>query len=224
MSTIHKDIKDAIIRSQHCQRNWDLDQKIPQEDLDLILYSVTECPSKQNVAHYKVHVITNRDIIEKIHDNTAGFTARDPRGPGIIQQTNSQTLANLLLVFEECSIEETAMNNPTANNETLAVANSGSSTDTEQHIRILTKDRQMAVGVAAGYANMVATMLGYATGCCACFDTHAINEILELENNVLLMMGIGFKNAELNRRVHHLDSEFVFPTKPKQPISVTFIE
>jgi hypothetical protein len=34
------------------------------------------------------------------------------------------------------------------------------------------------------------------------------------------MMGIGFKNPELNRRVHHADHSFVFPTKAKQSIQV----
>jgi len=32
------DIKKAVIRSQHCQRNFDLDKQIPQEDLDLLIY------------------------------------------------------------------------------------------------------------------------------------------------------------------------------------------
>ena len=32
-----KDIFKAIHRSQHCQRNWDLEQSIPEQDIDLIL-------------------------------------------------------------------------------------------------------------------------------------------------------------------------------------------
>ena len=38
----HKQIQKAVIRSQHCQRNWDLSKQIPQEDLDLIDEDVSE--------------------------------------------------------------------------------------------------------------------------------------------------------------------------------------
>ena len=64
----HTEVKKAIIRSQHCQRNWDLQKQIPQDDIDLIVHSVTNCPSKQNISFYKVHVITNRQFIENIHE------------------------------------------------------------------------------------------------------------------------------------------------------------
>ena len=58
-------ISKAIIRSQHCQRNWDLSKSIPKEDLDLLVTAATECPSKQNVAFYKAYFITNRQIISQ---------------------------------------------------------------------------------------------------------------------------------------------------------------
>ena len=94
----HKQIEKAVIRSQHCQRNWDLSKQIPQEDLDLIEHAVTNCPSKQNVAYYKVHMITDRQLIENIHSHTKGFTTFKK---GVVDaETNSQTLANLLIVFE----------------------------------------------------------------------------------------------------------------------------
>ena len=51
------DIKKAIIRSQHCQRNWDLTKKIPSEDIKMIETAVTNCPSKQNVALQVFNVI-----------------------------------------------------------------------------------------------------------------------------------------------------------------------
>ena len=31
----HKQIQKAVIRSQHCQRNWDLSKEIPEADLNL---------------------------------------------------------------------------------------------------------------------------------------------------------------------------------------------
>ena len=42
-------IKKSIHKSQHCNRNWDLSKSIPQEDIDLITESATQCPVKQNL-------------------------------------------------------------------------------------------------------------------------------------------------------------------------------
>jgi xanthine dehydrogenase molybdopterin-binding subunit B len=70
----HDDIKKSIIKSQHCQRNYDLSKAIPQDDLDVLIYAATNCPSKQNIAYYKVHVITNQEVISNIHNMTNGFT------------------------------------------------------------------------------------------------------------------------------------------------------
>jgi len=77
----------------------------------------------------------------------------------------------------------------------------------------------MAVGIAAGYANITASMLGYSTGCCACFDPAKVAEILGIDNHVHLLMGIGYKDETRPRREHHAE-DFVFPTKKKQNIQV----
>jgi len=214
MELINENIEKAIHRSQHTQRNWDLSKEIPQDDLDLIITSVTECPSKQNVAHYRIHAITNRNTIEAIHDHTRGFaTSYQPYQA----ETNSQVLANLLLVFEEVNVDVTGDKVSNRNDETRAMT-LGELTPEAQALML--RDRHMAVGIAAGYANMVSTLLGYGTGCCACFDGAPIKEILGLNNDIILMMGIGFKDPNLNRRVHHKNHEFIFPTKSKQEINV----
>ena len=84
-------IKKSIHKSQHCNRNWDLSKSIPQEDVDLIVESATQCPVKQNLNYYKTHVITDRDEIEKIHDKTVGIMSDNG-----VMLTNSQNLANLM--------------------------------------------------------------------------------------------------------------------------------
>lgn len=200
----HSKIKKAITKSQHCQRNWDLSKKIPQDDLDTILYSVTNCPSKQNHSFYKVYAITNRDIINKIHENTHGFLL-----PNDEWTTNSQTLANLLLVFEEVAPTEKHTNkNQNYENGSNAVKN---------------RDVHMAVGIAAGYANLTASMLGYSTGCCACFNGEEIEKILNLSKSPTLLMGIGFGDPTRNRRLHH-ETNQMFPTKKKEQIETVYIE
>jgi nitroreductase len=195
-------VKKAVIKSQHCQRNWDLSKSMPKEDLDLLVFAATNCPSKQNVSFYKIHVITNREVIEKIHKQTTGFNYNGR------EMTNSQTLANVLFVFTE--------NKGYGQWYKEAVHADTSST--------LERDRHMATGIAAGYLNLLGSMLGYGTGCCACFNNDGIKEILGTDSNVVLMMGIGYSDSNKNRRIHHLDSSFVFPTITKESIQVTFIE
>lgn len=211
MEVTQSDLIKAIHRSQHCQRNWDLSREIPEDDMQVLITAATQCPSKQNVAYYKAHFITNRDLIESIHSQTDGFKFSSTG-----TTTNSQVLANLLVVLEKYDDVENYYRNEQWEQLKKGITNTGAE-------KLIERDRNMAVGVAAGYLNVTASLLGYSTGCCACFDGVAVKEILGLENEPVLLMGIGFKNPEMNRRVHHNDHSFVFPTKPKQEIPVNMI-
>ena len=209
-------LKTAILKSQHTQRNWDLSRKVPQEDIDLIITAATQCPSKQNVAYYNIHTITNRTIIELIHDQTDGFTVKyDPYQ----SVTNSQVLANLLIVIEEVEIDTSTGYDAYRNDQSLALSN-GSIDDIA--LSQLERDKNMAVGIATGYINLTASLLGYRTGYCACFDPTGVKKILDLEKYPILLMGIGFRDYNLDRRVHHKNHTYMFPTKSKQEIQVTY--
>jgi len=201
-----KTITKAIIRSQHCQRNWDLSKQIPQEDLDILETAVSQCPSKQNVAYYKAIFVTDRDKIERIYETTDGFVKNFHTNETV---TNSQVLANLLIVFAEADEEP---------KENIFGDVFVPSKDLEKPEDLL-KDKHMAVGIGAGYANITASMLGYSTGCCACFDPAQVAKILGIDNHIHLLMGIGYKDETRPRREHHAE-DFVFPTKKKQNIQV----
>ena len=69
----NKELEDIIIRSQHCQRNWNLENKISDADIKTMITSVTKCPSKQNEVYYRVTIVKNRNKIEKIYEATEGF-------------------------------------------------------------------------------------------------------------------------------------------------------
>jgi nitroreductase len=218
MEITHDDIRKSIIKSQHCQRNFDLSKTIPQEDLDLMIYAATNCPSKQNIAYYKVHVITNQEVISNIHNMTDGFTINFEKNE---TTTNSQVLANALFVFErENYVQRTIEENNVQNVQTKHLIDNALN---EADIYGFVRDCHMAVGIAAGYVNMTASLLGYSTGCCACFDNVSIENYLKLEGSVELLMGIGYKNEHINRRVHPITG-FMFPSKKKQPISVNVIK
>jgi nitroreductase len=220
-----KDIFKAIHRSQHCQRNWDLDQTIPQSDIDLILESVTQCPSKQNQSFYKVHVLQDRDTIEMVHELTKGFGISNE-----LTTTNTQTLANMVLVFEASTSERTVqmayVNRYTCDPDVNVHEIDWHNHEWDQNLlescrQEIQKDEHMAVGLAAGYCNITASLLGYSTGCCACYDPGTMQKALGLKGNPLLIMGVGIAGSQ-NRRVHHLDNTIKFPTKKKQDIEVIY--
>lgn len=206
MELTNKDIFKAIHRSQHCQRNWDLNKKIPDEDIEIIIESITQCPSKQNKTFYRVHVITRRDIIENIHHYTRGFGGYPISEGKIKPQTNPQVLANLLLAFESYIPEPVPQH----------ICEDYHFDTKEATIR----DQQMAIGIAAGYANIISSLMGYSTGCCACFEPEKVQEILNSENEILLLMGIGHNDSSKNRREHQKYPNFQFPSISKSLIPV----
>jgi nitroreductase len=210
-------IKKSIFKSQHCQRNFDLSSEIPQEHMDVIMTAATQCPSKQNVAFYKAHFIQDRDLIEnKILPWTNGFVVKHGKTRAESEYTtNAQILANLLIVFEEYMDLSSSVD--AQRNEQVIDLVTGKAN--QRTMNILKNDQLIAVGVAAGYLNLTATMLGYSTGCCSCFEPDGIKEVLGLEGKPLLLMGIGVSDSTKSRRQHQM-SDFVFPTKKKQEIPV----
>lgn len=206
LQTMHNEIKKAVIRSQHTQRNWDLSKEIPQDDLDLFVHAVTNCPSKQNFAFYNAHFVTDRTLIEKIHAKSLGLGYQNEQGERV-ECTNPQTLANLLVVFEEAEMSESYW-------QKFALRDASSQ-------RVYERDRDMAVGIAAGYLNVTASMMHYQTGCCACYDEQGIQEILGLKNRPILIMGVGFKDPNRQRREHHTEGVKI-PSRVKETIKTKF--
>jgi nitroreductase len=204
-----KFLKKTIIKAQHCQRNWDLSKQIPQEDLDVIIAAATECPSKQNLDFYSLLVIQNQEIQQKIYENTYTRPAGDPRG-----RKNPQVLANTLLVFVPKDPNKTVRN--------LEMNEYVRGNMTEKTKNKLDHDTHQAIGVAAGFVNVVAQSLGYATGCNICMNSDAIKKILGIEKHPELMMGIGFKDPERNRKEEHVTKKPV-QAYAKIPIDVQFI-
>lgn len=196
-------IKKSIHKSQHCNRNWDLSKTIPQEDVDVIVESATQCPVKQNLNFYKTHVITNRDTIEKLHSHTGGANING------VPTTNPQTLANLVIAFTK---DEPSMKREWTFDEK---GNKVSHND-DLNAQCNEVDRTTSVGIALGYVNLTATMLGYETGCCACFDTDKVNKVLEdsvgtgEQFETMLLMGIGYPDTTRSRLEHHQDSDVKF--------------
>ena len=208
----HSEISKAIVKSQHTQRNFDLTKKIPTEDMKVLMNAVTECPSKQNIAYYKVHFIEDRDLIEDIHSHTRGFVTNKHESG---YETNTQVLANLLVLFERHLPNNLLGNDNVVRNEQTRHFEKTGQWEDEQ---LLTKDIHTSLGIAAGYLNLTASLLGYRTGCCQCFDSDKVKEVALLEDTPLLLMGVGYNQEGVNRRKHHIRDDFLFYAKKKMPI------
>jgi len=198
-------IEKAVHKSQHCQRNWDLTQQIPEKDIKVMETAITQCPSKQNYAYYKPYIITDREKIEKIYDHTDGF-GRGRTPP--ISKKNSQVLANVLVAF--VSDSQVMRDKVTREFNAVEAQEAGQETDEQK------RQRQLSVGIAAGYLNLSSSLMGYSTGCCTCFDEDGVKEVLGIEDEVMLLMGVGVKDEDRPRREKHDEPDFVFPTLPKE--------
>ena len=217
------EIVKAIHRSQHTQRNYDLSQTIPIEDVKTIITSATQCPSKQNVAFYDLYVITNRRTINDIYETTTSLQTDDPNYAGL---SNPQVLGNMLLIFTD------KQNGPKGFHKELFETRAG--VKQEENDRIILQDKFTAIGIATGYVNLTASLLGYETGCCSCVMNYdRVREILGIESMPQVLMGIGFKNEGVNRREHQLKNTEVakkegwfekFGTAKKQQIGIYYIK
>ncbi len=197
-------IEESINRSQHCQRNWDLSRTIPQEDLDTLKEAVTKCASKQNRVFYRVHFITDRNVIEQIYNCTDGFMINFETRE---TKKNPQTLANLLVVFSE---------DRDVNEELRTTEEIDAQAQLEEK-RL--RDSWIAYGIAGGYLTLTANLLGYSTGFCQCFNSTEVSEIVG--TNVLLLVGVGYP-GDLNIRTDHMDNEFTFRSFSKD-IKIDYI-
>jgi len=216
----NKEIIKAIHASQHTQRNYDLSRTTPIEDIKTIITAATQCPSKQNIAFYDLHVIVNQKVIKSIYETTTNI--HDSTGE-YNSLSNPQILSNMLLVFSQKST--------LISGKHKEVDEASYSSEAR---RIVDNDTHVAVGIAAGYVNLTASLLGLETGCCSCvMNYEAIKEMLQIDSNPLLLMGVGYKNSGTNRRMHplrgteeHKNNNWVekFKTFKKESIKISYIK
>ena len=108
----HQELKNAVDITQRAQRNYDLSKSIPQADLDTLIYTALNSPSKQNETHFKLKVYTDPNLIHNIYDCTKRFgligdnfdkmykdTDKGVIGNNKYEVKNSQVLANVVFVY-----------------------------------------------------------------------------------------------------------------------------
>jgi len=201
---MHEELKKAIDTAQRAQRNYDLSKTISEKDLETLIYAATNSPSKQNETHYSLHVYTDKDTIREIYNTTKKFTfgnkkheseILDPnKGENWMYENrsvhNSQILASAVFVYVEDDGERRGTTH------FLAQYNDKNSINTYN------EQKNFSVGISVGELILSATLLGYKTGICAAFDSGLIKQIVKTNKRVKLLVGIGYENIGVDRRLH----------------------
>ncbi len=195
-----KEIKGVLPVANNNQRNWDLSKPIPDEHLQFFKQVVYESPRQENNTYYNVHFITNRELIEKIYDNSEGsgpassHPAWGNSTPRDDDMKEPQVLSNLLVIFEE-NIDHGQL--------------TGYMDDVGESLREeIERDKFLAMGNAAGMLVAYAIQLGYKTGYNICLNDEnrmTIEHIMELDNKPSYMVSIGHGNEGVDHKRHHKD-------------------
>ena len=205
-----EDFLNAVESSQHCQRNWDLSKEIDPEHIKIFEEVVKNVPSKQNIAYYKVHFITNRNIIEEIYQWTMTERSKDT------DFYNPQVLANLLVAFEaHWDISKDGRGQRIVERTIKTIDYNGYT---------INVDRHQSIGIASGLLALTANYLGYKTGFCRCFKQDPVNNIIKSENNIDMLLGIGYPKNDKPHTVHHMLSMANVKPIPKTEIPVIYLD
>ncbi len=200
----HNILKKAVDITQRAQRNYDLSKSIPQEDLDTLIYTAINSPSKQNETHFKLKVYTDPNLIRKIYDCTERFglftretfdkmykdNGNEVVGNNKYEIKNSQILSNVVFVY--CDDED----NLRGGDQVIA-ARGNASEDTQ---KLFTRLKNFSIGISSGQLVLVAALLGYKTGYCSAFVIPELKAITKDDPRVIV--GIGYENKNMDRRLH----------------------
>ena len=222
-------IKAAVDTVQRAQRNYDLSKRIPIEDLNCLIYTASNSPSKQNETHFSLHIFTDEHIIKQIYDQTKMFTLsikevlEEDKGEQWLYDNrsvkNSQVYANTLFVYVDDE-------SPARGATHLAGQHNN-----DFSRRIFEEQKSFSIGISVGELILTAGLLGYKTGLCSAFDQNGVKNILDTKKTVKLLVGIGFENKDVDRRLHaetlnkeviesrrtgHLDEKWQFPSFEKK--------
>ncbi len=192
---------------------------ITNRDIIEQIYDCTEgagYPSKNKNDWRTLDALGFKNTQEAISNGYYKYTRRgiDIFSKRLIDK-NPQVLANLLVAFIR---DRDPSEGARTNEEYMQGRHIGGS----EHI-LTQRDESVALGVGSGYLTLVANMLGYSTGFCQCFDSSAVNvkpnvsNILGETEDTLLLVGIGYPDPNLPRRIHHVTGR-QFPTFDKDII------
>jgi nitroreductase len=209
--------KKVIDTIRRCQRNWDLEKKIPEEHIEHWIYIAQNSPSKQDEAYYNLYVITSKEKIKFLLDQTWGHTMKIAPGNLTGVTRNTQMGANIYFLFTfklPPTIREIYENGKPYDQE---------GKDYEERMR----NGYTAIGISMGLIAQSAARLGYKTG----FNTnHGMrnspgrkiwHETLGIRDTERIAFGLGIGYPQEGReRNEHDETEFLVGKYPGTRYSI----
>ena len=193
-----------------CQRNWDLSKTIPEEHIQHLAYIAKHAPSKQDEAYFDLVIIKSRNIIDKIHEWSVGFSMFDDTGNPLPSLKNPQTAANILFLWFR-KIPTTKRNF-----YQLRWNHDRKHGEPKDDLDPNRKDNAyISIGVSLGVTAWAAAELGYVTGFSKNLGDH--NNIKKLLHKLYnkhpkleptYSLGIGFPDVNLPHNVSHEGNEY----------------
>ena len=227
MEKIAEQLSEAVTNSQHCYRNFDLTASIPQEHVDLMIHAAAESPAKQNYSYFNLKVVSNPDTISKIHAHTIGATVRSKTTQTPIITTNSQILANLVFVYESKTFNQMSasfLEDQEIQEHDLEWQFNQNGSGLEKNLEGFKNDRDRHLGISSGQLVLVANMLGYRTGYCACFDSDEIRKLLNLAGTNFMLVGIGVPHPDKTRIEYMDDPDYDYMVKKREQVCVEILD
>ena len=182
-----------------CQRNWDLSKTIPEEHIQHLAYIAKHAPSKQDEAYFDLVIIKSRNIIDKIHEWSVGFSMFDDAGNPLPSLKNPQTAANILFLW---------LKKPP-----LTIRNFYQERWNHNEINGMPKRQDepsrrdnayTSIGISTGVTAWAAAELGYVTGFSKNLgESNALKALLNIDLEPTYSLGIGFPDTSLPHNVSH---------------------
>ena len=199
-----EDIKKAVDVVQRAQRNYDRSKSIPKEDLETMIYAAEHSSSKQSETHYELHIYTN-DIVEKLYKKTKEFALFSPEDlhevfsyEGEELKTKEEHLVHNSQMFGSAVFVYFLTDDNVRNGRHLT----GKILNIEKSKNRLKEQQYYSIGISVGQLLLTAGLLGYKTGICSAFNSYdEIKKMCGTKHEPKLMIGIGYENEGVNRRL-----------------------
>lgn len=225
-----KHILDSVKTTTHCQRNWDYDQPVTNEDLNTIIDACTNMPTKQNAVTYELFIVKDKEKIKKIYEYSApGFDTNDDIEECWDELPNFSKPKNIREYYDKINrYQNGQVNAPVV----LLWTYTSYSNFNDYNV-----DSPIDIGISAGVAGLMANILGYRTGFCACIDGEKLKDLLSKNSSTItefgVAMGIGKPRIGIEHNKTFLNETFLefLPTYKKhilgqeteKPIPVHYI-
>jgi hypothetical protein len=141
--------------------------------------------------------------------------------------TNSQILANLVFVYESKTfnqMSESFRQDQEIQEHDLEWQFNQTGSGLEKDLEGFKIDRDRHLGISSGQLVLVANMLGYRTGYCACFDSNEIGKLLNLEGNNFMLVGIGVPHPDKTRIEYMDDPDYNYMVKKREQVCVEILD